>query len=173
MTFCGKLIQLVGRLLHRDYGPELFTGNAASHIASVANKWCRGEGLDFGAGRWPFSDAAAIDLDTTLQLGFVRSGSQDYVFSSHALEHIRDWRGTMQEFHRVLRPGGVLFLYLPHESMRLWNAETPWGRSAGHVWTPRFETLVGHAELNGWKVLGYDPMPDTYQSWYIVLGRPE
>ena len=173
MTLYGKLIQLVGRLLHRDYGPELFNGNAMSYIAPEARAWCRGRGIDFGAGRWPFADSAPIDLDTTLQLGNVRSESQDYVFSSHTLEHTRGWRGTLAEFRRVLKPGGVLFLYLPHECMTLWNAETPWGRSAGHVWTPRIETLLGYAQLYDWDVVNYDTMPDTYQSWFIILGRPE
>jgi SAM-dependent methyltransferase len=173
MTLYGKLYQLVGRVLYRRYGPELFKGDAMSHIAPVARRWCKGRGLDFGAGRWRFPGTAPIDLDTALQLGSVLSESQDYVFSSHALEHIRDWRATLAECRRVLKPGGVLFLYLPHERMTLWNAETCWGRSADHVWTPRIETLLGYAQLHDWNVVNYDTMPDAYQSWYIVLGRPE
>ena len=173
MTLYGKLIQRVGRFLCRDYGPELFMGYAVWHIEHVARRWCKGKGLDFGAGRWPRPGAVPIDLDTALQLSGVRSGSQDYVFSSHTLEHVRDWRGTMREFRRVLKPGGALFLCLPHESMALWNPETRWGRSAGHVWTPRIETLLGYAALNDWKLLDYNPLPDKYWSWFIVLGRPE
>ncbi len=173
MTLYGKLVQRTGRYFYPGYDPELFNGDAVSHIAPEARAWCRGRGIDFGAGRWPFMDAAPIDLDTTLQPGNVTSESQDYVFSSHTLEHICDWRGTLAEFRRVLKPGGVLFLYLPHEGMTLWNAETRWGRSAGHVWTPRIETLLGYAELHDWDVVNYDTMPDEYQSWYIVLGKPE
>ena len=173
MTFWGKLIQHVGRFLNPGYGAHLFCGDAVSYIAPDAAAWCRGRGLDFGAGRWPLRGAAPIDRDTALQLGGVRTGSQDYVFSSHTLEHIREWRGTLREFQRVLRPGGVLFLYLPHESMALWNPEGRWGRSAGHVWTPRIETLLGYAQLNSWEVLDYNPVPDRYYSWFIVLGRPE
>ena len=173
MTLWGKLVQCIGRILYPCYGPELFRGNAASHIAALAAGWCWYVGIDFGAGRWPLRGAAPIDLDTALQLCAVPGGSQDYVFSSHCLEHIRDWRRTMREFRRVLKPGGVLFLYLPHEDMALWNAETAWGRSAGHVWTPRLETLVGYAQLNGWKVMDYRSLPDVYYSWYIVLGRDD
>ena len=170
MTLWGKLVQRAARYLYVFYDPALFKGNAMSHIAPLAAEWCRGWGIDFGAGRWPLAGAEPIDLDTSLQIRHVRSGSQDYVFISHCLEHIHDWRGTLAEFRRVLRPGGVLFLYLPHESMALWNAEGRWGRSAGHVWTPRLETLVGYAELNGWAVLAHSHGPDEYHSWYIVLG---
>ena len=173
MTLWGKLVQRIGRFLYPGYGAGLFQGDAASHIAALAHALCRGSGIDFGAGRWPLHGATPIDLDTALQLCDVPDGSQDYVFSSHTLEHIRDWRWTMREFRRVLRPGGVLFLYLPHESMALWNAETVWGRSVGHVWTPRIETLVGYAQLNGWRVRAYWSKPDKYRSWCIVLARHE
>ncbi len=173
MTFWGKVVQRIGRFLYYYYSRDLFTGDACSHIAREAHRWCIGEGLDFGAGRWPLAGAKPIDKDTDLQLDCIARGTQNFVFSSHTLEHIPDWRGTMREFHRVLKPGGVLFLYLPHEGMALWNPETRWGRSAGHVWTPRLETLLGYVALNDWKLLGYNPVPDKYWSWFIVLGREE
>jgi SAM-dependent methyltransferase len=173
MTFWGKLVQCVGRLLYQQYPRRLFTGNAMAHIAPVAARWCKGWGVDFGAGRWPLVGAAPVDLDTALQLDGIRTGSLDYVFSSHCLEHVHDWRGTLHKFQWALRPGGKLFLYLPHESMVLWNAETVWGRAAGHVWTPRLETLVGYATRNGWHVEECRPGPDEYYSWFIVLGREE
>ena len=173
MTLWGKLIQRIGRILYGHYDAGLFKGNAMSHIAHLAYALCKGRGIDFGAGCWPLRGAMPIDLDTELQLRDVPDGALDYVFSSHVLEHIHNWRWTMREFQRVLRPGGVLFLYLPHEDMALWNAETVWGRSAGHVWTPRIETLVGYAQLNGWRVRAYWPKPDKYRSWCIVLARHE
>ena len=173
MTFWGKLVQRVGRLLYQQYSRRLFTGNAMAHIINMSARWCVGQGIDFGAGQWPLVFAVPIDKDTPTQLRHLAGRSQDYVFSSHTLEHIRDWRGTLAAIRRVLKPRGVLFLYLPHESMKLWNAETIWGRAAGHVWTPRLETLVGYATLNGWHVEECRPGPDKYYSWFIVLGREE
>lgn len=173
MTLWGKLIQRIGRFIYRCYGAGLFQGDAVSHIAVAAHGWCKGRGIDFGAGRWPLGGAMPIDLDTELQLCDVPNGALDYVFSSHVLEHIYDWRLTMRVFRRVLKPGGILFLYLPHEDMALWNPETIWGWSADHVWQPRLETLVGYAELNGWGVLGYSAGPDGYRSWFIVLAKGE
>ena len=173
MTFWGKLIQYVGRIRYRDRYPSwLFEGDARAHIAPVAHRWCIGRGIDFGAGRWPLVGAHPIDLDTDLQLENVASGTQDFVFSSHALEHVRQWRATLCHFRRVLKPGGRLFLYLPHESMRLWNPESCWGRFAGHVWQPRLSTLLGWAILDNWRVCDYRAGPDRYYSWYIVLEKP-
>lgn len=41
----------------------------------------------------------------------------DFVFSSHLLEHIEDYRGALTEWWRVIRPGGHLVLYLPHADL--------------------------------------------------------
>lgn len=172
MTIYGKLVQRLGRLLHPFYGPELFCGNAASHIAAVALNWCLGAGIDFGAGRWPLAGAKPIDVDTVSTLEDLPDGSRDYVFSSHTLEHIHGWRYVLGQFRRVLGPGGVLFLYLPHEDMALWNPERFWGRSAGHVWQPRLETLLGYAQLHDWLVGDYTVGADGYYSWFIVLRKP-
>ena len=173
MKLLAELVQRVGRVLYPCYGPGLFKGNAASHIAPLAHAVCKGRGIDFGAGRWPLRGAEPIDLDTRLQLCDVPDSALDYVFSSHCLEHIRDWRRTMREFRRVLKPGGMLLLYLPHESMTLWNPETVWGWSAGHVWQPRLETLAGYAQRNGWDVGACSRGPDSYHSWHILLRRRE
>ena len=170
MTLWGKIVQRVGRLRY-FYPPWLFQGDACSAIAAEAHRWCIGRGIDFGAGRWPLAGAAPIDRDTVLQLPDVEDCSQDFVFSSHTLEHLRDWRVTLCHFHRVLRDGGMLFLYLPHESMKLWNPETFWGRAAGHVWQPRLETLLGWAVLAGFRVRHYISEPDHYHSWYIVMEK--
>lgn len=55
--------------------------------------------VDFVAAAWdlPFEDA-----------------SQDYVLTSHVLEHCWDVLGTLNEWLRVLRPGGIIYMVLPH-----------------------------------------------------------
>ena len=42
------------------------------------------------------------------------SGSVDEVYCVHVLEHIRDLKGIMGEIHRVLKPGGLLKIWVPH-----------------------------------------------------------
>lgn len=43
----------------------------------------------------------------------VGDASQDFVIASHFLEHCEDPIGTLKNFLRVTRPGGILFLALP------------------------------------------------------------
>lgn len=44
----------------------------------------------------------------------LEDGSQDYVLSSHVLEHFRDPIGCLKEWMRVLKPGGYIFAIIPH-----------------------------------------------------------
>jgi SAM-dependent methyltransferase len=52
----------------------------------------------------------------------VRSGVVDVVFSSHVLEHVKRLDRLTEEFHRVLRPGGIWVHVLPSASWRLWTS---------------------------------------------------
>jgi len=54
-------------------------------------------------------------------------GQVDYIFSSHCLEHIREpWHEVIRYWWDHLKPGGVLFLYLPHFEMVYWR---PWNNT--------------------------------------------
>jgi SAM-dependent methyltransferase len=41
-------------------------------------------------------------------------GSFDFLLSEHVLEHLCDPLRALYEWRRVLKPGGVVFLFLPH-----------------------------------------------------------
>ncbi len=43
----------------------------------------------------------------------VEDGAFDFVIANHVLEHVTDPIGTLREWHRILKDGGVLFLGLP------------------------------------------------------------
>ena len=43
--------------------------------------------------------------------------SQDAVYSSHCLEHIKDYRSAIREWFRVVKTGGYLVLIVPHQHL--------------------------------------------------------
>lgn len=70
----------------------------------------------------------------------------DYIFSSHCLEHVNDWVGTLEYWTKAIKSGGVLFLYLPDFSQEYWR---PWNnRKHLHSFTP--ELLTAWFESNGY-----------------------
>ena len=50
-------------------------------------------------------------------------GEWDYVFSSHCLEHLPNYVEALLHWKSRIRPGGTLFLYLPHPDMKYWRPE--------------------------------------------------
>jgi SAM-dependent methyltransferase len=62
------------------------------------------------------AEARLHDLDSPLD--FLPDGSFDIVLSALALDYVRDWRAVFREFHRVLRPGGVVVFSLEHPASR-------------------------------------------------------
>ena len=102
--------------------PELSVGNAARFIRETALPFLIGNGLDIGCGKWKIKDDA-IGVDNKSSPGVdliindwndLLSEEYDYVFSSHCLEHISDWVHALKHWVRVLKPEGVIFLYLPN-----------------------------------------------------------
>jgi SAM-dependent methyltransferase len=55
--------------------------------------------------------AVVADLDRPLPFA---DASVHEVVAVHFLEHVRDLEATMREVHRILRPGGVLRVWVPH-----------------------------------------------------------
>lgn len=94
-------------------------------------QWTRGKGLEVGCGQnKTFPHFIGVDNLRDVQLfgASIRpdvradahdmpqfaTGSMDFVFSSHTLEHIDDHDKALHEWWRVLKIGGHLVLYLPH-----------------------------------------------------------
>lgn len=98
--------------------------------ASLA-PYCVGDGIDVGFGGDPIvPHAICMDLPTPYarykqhvqhlhgsaeDLHWFRDGVLDWVYSSHVLEDFPDTARVLDAWVRVLRPGGVLVLYLPDE----------------------------------------------------------
>lgn len=120
-----------------DTYPELQkTGFAARFIFPFAKEICNGVGIDVGYSKpeWKFPGALGIDYHRICTtdaknemiydvdaLNIPGEETIDYVFSSHCLEHLPNWVEALDHWSSKLKPGGVLFLYLPHPDQKYWR----------------------------------------------------
>ncbi|MEI6559833.1 MAG: class I SAM-dependent methyltransferase [Rhodospirillaceae bacterium] len=152
-----------------DYAGYLHRGEAAAFCLYHAKRFCTGSGVDVGAGRWPFPGARAVE-DNPGENAYrlkVAESSQDFVFSSHCLEHLERWPEALLEWRRVLKPGGVLYLYLPHPACRMWRPDV----LSHHLWQPEPDALAAHLAGIGFEIVESSVFPDAYLSFYVVARR--
>lgn len=109
-------------------------GNGCQYVAAIAQQFCKGAGLDVGAGKWPLPGAIPIDIKDGGDAMELPHGQFDFIFSSHCLEHLANPVAALEHWKSRLRQGGVLFLYLPSPEMRYWRPENC--RKHLHMWHP-------------------------------------
>lgn len=127
----APLFQYRGRL-YPDY---LRRGNGMQFVAPFAAHFCRGRGLDIGAGRWPLPGAEPIDISAGGSADALPAGDWDFIFSSHCLEHLVNPVAALEHWKTRLRRGGTLLLYLPHPDMEYWRPQHC--RKHLHLFYPR------------------------------------
>lgn len=152
------------------YPDYLKKGNMAEAVKWSALKYCQGKGVDVGAGRWPFNNAKAIEdnLDENAYKIKEIDNSLDFVFSSHNLEHLADWKVATREWYRVLKIGGNICLYLPHPVCAMWAT----GVNKQHLWSPNPLVVTNFltAELK-MTIKEFSGLPDGYLSFFIVAKK--
>jgi len=116
-------VKYVFNYKNKTYPAYIRQGNACSFIVPYAKEFCRGKGLDIGGYfDWTFPGARPVNILN--QDGYdaynLPKGRYDYIFSSHTLEHLPDYVKALHYWKRHLKPGGVMFLYLPHPDMDYW-----------------------------------------------------
>ncbi len=91
----------------------------------VLGKYCKGRGLDIGCGKTRKCHPDAIGIDVYPYEGvvdIVHDGSDlwmfddnelDYIVGSHSLEHFSDTHKVLDEWCRVLKPGGHIAFIVP------------------------------------------------------------
>jgi SAM-dependent methyltransferase len=142
-------IRVIHRLQARVLPP-------APQTFQLIGRYCRGQGLEIGPGLSPYCDPkTTMFLEKHPQAANGYRSAQivadaneipvpderfDYLFSSHVLEHMPDTVRTLKEWRRVLKPGGVLFLVLPHGDRTF---------DRGRQKTPLDHHLRDHETLNG------------------------
>lgn len=100
------------------------TGFAARFVFPFAQEVCRGVGFDIGCAKKEWSFPNSIPIDTAFKDEWnamkLPDFMVDYIFSSHCLEHLPNWVDALDYWFTRIKPGGVLFLYLPHRSQEYW-----------------------------------------------------
>ena len=89
--------------------------------------------LNLGSGRFPLKGYLNVDFDPQARPDLVwnlnrrpypfRAGSFDLIEAHHVMEHLHDVFGTMREIHRLLRPGGLVKISVPHFSRGMTHAD--------------------------------------------------
>lgn len=173
-----ELIRRPGGWLYKGqfYADYLTVGGASHAIFHEAQKYCQGKGIDVGAGYWPLPGAIAVDTirgpGEGKSVADFADASLDFVFSSHCLEHIEDWQAALKEWVAKLKPGGILFLYLPHPSCEIWRPGSPMVGD-GHKWVPTPEVIKQAIQELGCEIVSYDDGPDAMFSFYVCGQKRE
>lgn len=146
----------------RDYPVFQSQGFSAQFAFPFANKVCTGVGYDIGCNRKEWALPGAIPIDPALHDGSPYDAMNlppmavNFIFSSHALEHIPDWVRVLDYWTTKINTAGVLCLYLPDFSQYYWR---PWANTKHlHCFTPEIikEYLVACKQYRNIFVSGID-----------------
>lgn len=132
----------VGTESSKSFNNKLFASTVC-----FFNKYMSGNGLDVGfAGYTPdvqpiLETSVGVDLNfpgydgQTLPFG---DNSQDYVYSSHCLEHISDYVNAIRDWYRVVKVGGHIVTVVPHQFLYEKKAKLPsiWNLDHKRFYTP-------------------------------------
>jgi SAM-dependent methyltransferase len=146
-------------------------GAAVEGVKYLAQKYCKGKGVDVGAGNWSIDGAKAVENnenETAYKL-LENDESLDYVFSSHLLEHLDKPQVAIEEWSKKLKSGGILFMYLPHPACHMWKKEN---LSEHHLWNPDpyyLEELFNNDSRFNMEYITY--LPDGYMSFVVVIRK--
>ncbi len=166
-----------GWIYEGEFYPDYLTvGGNTYAIRRTALKYCKGQGLDIGASYWPLPGSIPIDTETgpgiANKIEDIPDKSQDYVFSSHCLEHIKNWKEKLDTWISKIMPGGILFLYLPHPTCKLWHMSNPFMAKI-HEWVPTPKIIEEELLKRGLEVIEKDDGPDHFYSFYICAKKPQ
>lgn len=130
-------------LLARSQGASRCVGLDVEHLVEPKGVRERGVELDlYDGGRMPYAD-----------------GTFDVIWSSDVLEHVRDPERTLQECHRVLRPGGMFAAVIDLRDHYFLHIEQRWLHCLGYsdaMWramTSNRSSFVNRARSSQWRAL--------------------
>jgi len=142
-------------------------GDASQFAIPFAKHFCSGTGYDIGCSKieWSFPGSIPIDINLPDEYDALNlpHPDVDYIYSSHCLEHVDNWVIVMDYWYKSLKPGGVLFLYLPHYSQEYWR---PWNNyKHKHIFTPTI--IVDYMKNRGYHEIFHSER-DLNDSFMVV-----
>lgn len=134
------------KIVNQRVGEE----SSKSYLNKINNgffdKYMIGCGLDIGFAGYipnvqPILNSLGIDTNYPGYDGRTLpfpDNSQDYVYSSHCLEHIADYKQAIQEWYRVVRVGGHIVTVVPHKYLyeKKQNLPSRWNEDHKRFYTP-------------------------------------
>lgn len=161
-------------LFEKRYPDYLNCGNAAEFIKCFAKKYMKAHFVDVGCSAWPIPNGIPVDKGNREVLTDAPDEFFAGVFSSHCLEHIPQWAEELTLWHRVIRKGGAMVLYLPHPRAEVWHARTGSWVGNEHVWNPEPVSLVRFlVEVLGMHIVEYTSRRDPLWSFHVVARKVE
>jgi SAM-dependent methyltransferase len=107
-------------------------------------------------------EALPVDIVAPAWALPILDSTLDFVLSSHVLEHCWDVIGTLKEWVRVLKPGGLIFMVLPHRD-RTFDRDretTSWNelclRHSGRIKAPEVDL---HSHCSVWVTQQWEHAP--------------
>lgn len=162
-----------------------FESNKCAHLVIA---YAQGKGLDIGCGHqkcWP----DMIGVDSLKDYGGQRPPSVDivcnaenldifgdktldYIFSSHFLEHVQDYKACLKEWWRTLKVGAHLILYLPHADLYPKIGQPGGNPDHKHDFLPEniIETMK---EIGSWELLENEKREKTNEYSFFIVFRKE
>lgn len=159
--------------------------NEAAKIRWELVPYMRGVALDIGCGAFKVfphfigvdsgmvwgKDCADVVVDSAEKMPLFASGSADLVFSSHLLEHIKDYGTALKEWWRIVKQGGYLALYLPDED-EYPKIGMP-GANIDHKWNVNYNKVVdAMKEMGSWDLVDFQKRnQDNEYSLFFVFKK--
>lgn len=115
-------------------------------------QYCKGRGIEIGSGGKPLPRLNSLQVDlvddyngfkyhvdylaAADELSFAENDSFDYIVHSNMLEHLANPVKALVEWHRVIRPNGILYMIVPDK--RLWINDRQRNVSYAQEWEYAF-----------------------------------
>jgi len=157
-------------------------GDGLRHILPLARHFCAGTGIDVGASFFknkcnPLPGSTPVDVcipgsGSACDLSRFQDGSLDFVFFSHTIEHVDDPEKAAAESFRVIRPGGVYFLYCPFPGHKDWDPLLNHAVRVEHKWQPDPTSVQRLLVLGGFRILYAEHFQDYLWSFVTIGKKP-